>query len=216
VEADEQAHVMVAMREVGRCLGAEAAEDPVTLLAAAPSSTGIVLAARGHETVGFSIYRRFCIDEAHGVYRALTLIAPDHQGRGLYGAIRKCVLPDEVADAGYPSFYYAWRTRNPIVWFANARLCRRVVPGLGEVQPDPQLFELARKAAALLLPGRVLEVPAMVMRAVYRPRCCGSEQRHPDARLDAQFRASSRLSDSGDALFAFGELRRKGDDPIDG
>lgn len=197
--------------EVSRKLGAISGDDPAALLASSPDDTGVILVIEGDEVTGFSIYRRFGLDRLQGIYRALTLIAPEHQGRGLYRVIREAILPDEVLVVGPRPFYYAWRTRNPVVWFANARLCKRLVPRLGVGVTDADLVELAVQAAELLLPGQPIERPSLIMRAVYRPRCCGAEQPHPNASLDAEFRAGAGFVGSGDAVFAFGELRQKGE-----
>ena len=65
------------------------------------------------------------------IYRSGTEVLPAHQGRGLYGFFTSEVLKNAgAADQGDGNVLYGWRTRNPIVWAANAKICEKVTPSL--------------------------------------------------------------------------------------
>src|SRR5215470_6526014 len=86
--------------------------------------------------VAFSTYRLLRLAERPAIYRSGTEVLPAHQGRGLYGFFTSEILKrTRSAGQGNAGIFYGWRTRNPIVWVANAKICEKVTPGLlGNVQ----------------------------------------------------------------------------------
>src|SRR5205823_2137941 len=90
--------------------------------------------------VAFSVYRVMRIAGRLAIYRSGTEVLPAHQGRGLYGffasEVLKCSGANENGDRGV---LYGWRTRNPIVWAANAKICEKVTPSLLDDAQDPVL-----------------------------------------------------------------------------
>jgi hypothetical protein len=141
------------------------------------------------------------------IYRSGTEVLPAHQGRGLYGFFTTEVLRSSgAADTPESGILYGWRTRNPIVWAANAKICEKVTPSLlGDTQ-HPALRAACVEMCSLLYPGKHLEVPGMVMRGVYGHIKHHRQAYHGTASLvDA---AMSRLiPDSADALFSVGYAR---------
>jgi hypothetical protein len=118
--------------------------------------------------VAFSVYRKLRIAGRMAIYRSGTEVLPAHQGRGLYGFFTTEVLKSSgVAGSGDPGILYGWRTRNPIVWAANARICEKVTPSLLSDIPDDALQAACVEMCALLYPGKSLEIPGMVMRGAY-------------------------------------------------
>jgi GNAT superfamily N-acetyltransferase len=154
----------------------------------------------------FSVYRMLQVADRPAVYRSGTEVLPAHQGRGLYRFMTTEVLKRARALGGNESVLYGWRTRNPIVWAANARICDKVAPSLLGEDHDPALQAACVEMCAALYPGKPLELPGMIMRGAY-----GHIKHHRQAyrglakQVDA---AMSRvIPDSGDALFSVGYAR---------
>src|SRR5579864_4108417 len=148
----------------------------------------------------FSVYRILEVAGCRAIYRSGTEVLPAHQGRGLYGFFTSEVLKHAGAADHGDGVLYGWRTRNPIVWAANAKICERVAPSLlGEAQ-DPTLQAACIEMCSSLYPGKPLELPAMIMRGAYGHIKHHRQAYHGTASLvDA---AMSRIiPDSADALF---------------
>ena len=168
---------------------------------------GLILVDDGAGLAAFSVYRVLPLAGRIAVYRSGTEVMPDHQGRGLYRFFTTEILKRAGAlDGGDGSILYGWRTRNPIVWAANARICEKVMPSLLSEDRDPALQAACVEMCAALYPGARLELPDMIMRGAY-----GHIKHHRQsyrglaARVDA---AMSRLiPDSADALFSVGVAR---------
>jgi hypothetical protein len=155
----------------------------------------------------FSVYRILEIAGCRAIYRSGTEVLPAHQGRGLYGFFTSEVLKRSGApEQGEATVLYGWRTRNPIVWAANAKICDQVTPALlGEAQ-DSSLQTACVEMCASLYPGKALELPGMIMRGAYGHIKHHRQTYHGAASLvDA---AMSRLiPNSADALFSVGYAR---------
>jgi hypothetical protein len=167
----------------------------------------LILVYDGSELVAFSVYRVLRVAGALAIYRSGTEVLPAYQGRGLYGFFTSEILKSSgAAHQGEAGILYGWRTRNPIVWAANAKICEKVTPSLlGDCQ-DPALQAACIEMCSSLYPGKQLEVPDMIMRGAY-----GHIKHHRQAYrgtaslVDA---AMSRLiPDSADALFSVGYAR---------
>jgi hypothetical protein len=185
------------------------ATEPHWTAASSPfeSKYGLILVYHQAALAAFSVYRILHIGGCRAVYRSGTEVLPAHQGRGLYGFFTSEVLKRSgAAEQGEATVLYGWRTRNPIVWAANAKICDKVTPSLlGEAQ-DPSLQAACVEMCASLYPGKALELPGMIMRGAY-----GHIEHHRQAYrgtaclVDA---AMSRLiPDSADALFSVGYAR---------
>jgi hypothetical protein len=157
--------------------------------------------------VAFSVYRMLDVGGCRAIYRSGTEVLPDHQGRGLYGFFTSEVLKRSgAAERGEASVLYGWRTRNPIVWAANAKICNKVAPSLLSGAQDASLQTACVEMCASLYPGKALELPAMIMRGAYCHIKHHRQAYHGTASLvDA---AMLRLiPDSADALFSVGYAR---------
>ena len=167
----------------------------------------LILVHASSGLVAFSVYRRLRIAGQLAIYRSGTEVLPAHQGRGLYGFFTTEVLSSSGAAAcGDTGILYGWRTRNPIVWAANAKICEKVTPSLlGDVR-DSGLQAACVEMCSLLYPGKHLEIPGMIMRGAYGHIKHHRQAYHGAASLvDA---AMSRLiPDSADALFSVGFAR---------
>jgi hypothetical protein len=171
------------------------------------SKYSLVLVYDGSGLVAFSTYRLLRIADRLAIYRSGTEVLPSHQGRGLYGFFTSEVLKrSRAVDQGDDGVFYGWRTRNPIVWAANAKICEKVTPALlGDVQ-DPALQAACVEMCSSLYPGKALEVPSMIMRGAY-----GHIKHHRQT-----YRGTASLVDeamsriipnSADALFSVGYAR---------
>jgi hypothetical protein len=167
----------------------------------------LVLVYDGSGLAAFSVYRLLRIANHLAIYRSGTEVLPSHQGRGLYGFFTTEILKrSRAANHGDDGVFYGWRTRNPIVWAANAKICEKVTPGLlGDVQ-DPALQAACVEMCSSLYPGKALEVPSMIMRGAY-----GHIKHHRQT-----YRGTASLVDeamlriipnSADALFSVGYAR---------
>ena len=157
--------------------------------------------------VAFSVYRKLRLAAGPAIYRSGTEVLPAHQGRGLYGFFTSEVLRSSgAADTAESGILYGWRTRNPIVWAANAKICAKVTPSLLGDAEYPGLQAACVEMCSLLYPGRPLELPTMIMRGAYGHIKHHRQAYHGTASLvDA---AMSRLiPDSADALFSVGFAR---------
>lgn len=157
--------------------------------------------------VAFSVYRRLALAAGPAIYRSGTEVLPAHQGRGLYRFFTREVLKSSgAADTPGSGILYGWRTRNPIVWAANARICDKLTPSLLGDAEDPTLQAACVEMCSLLYPGKQLEIPGMVMRGAYGHIKHHRQAYHGTASLvDA---AMSRLiPDLADALFSVGYAR---------
>ena len=157
--------------------------------------------------VAFTVYRKLRIAGRPAIYRSGTEVLPVHQGRGLYGFFTTEVLKSSgAANGGDGGLLYGWRTRNPIVWAANARICARVTPSLLGGPQDAALQAACVEMCTLLYPGKPLEVPSMIMRGAY-----GHIKHHRQAYHGAASfvdeAMQSVIPDSADALFSVGLVR---------
>jgi hypothetical protein len=100
----------------------------------------LILVYAGSGLIAFSVYRKLELAAGPAIYRSGTEVLPAHQGRGLYGFFTSEILKSSgAADTPESGILYGWRTRNPIVWAANAKICEKVTPSLlGDTQ-DPAL-----------------------------------------------------------------------------
>jgi hypothetical protein len=167
----------------------------------------LILVYDGSGLVAFSVYRILHMSSGLGIYRSGTEVLPAHQGRGLYGfftsEVLKCSGATEQADGGV---FYGWRTRNPIVWAANAKICKKVTPSLLDDTQDPALQAACVEMCTSLYPGKELEVPDMIMRGAYGHIKHHRQPYHGAASLvDAAM--SRKIPDSADALFSVGYAR---------
>ncbi len=185
------------------------ATEPHWTAAASPfdKKFSLILVYASTGLVAFSVYRRLRISGGPAIYRSGTEVLPAHQGRGLYGFFTTEVLKSSGAagssDAG---ILYGWRTRNPIVWAANAKICEKVTPSLlGDTQ-DAALQAACVEMCSTLYPGKPLEVPGMIMRGAY-----GHIKHHRQAYHGAASLVDAAMSrvipDSADALFSVGFAR---------
>src|SRR3569833_1883518 len=157
--------------------------------------------------VAFSVYRVMEIANRPAIYRSGTEVLPAHQGRGLYGFFTSQILKRiSASGAADEAVLYGWRTRNPIVWAANARKCDKVAPTLLGDKADPKQQSACVEMCSALFPGKQLEVPGMIMRVAYGHIKHNRQTYHGTASvIDA---AISRLiPDSADALFSVGYAR---------
>lgn len=157
--------------------------------------------------VAFSVYRKLRIAGRPAIYRGGTEVLPAHQGRGLYGFFTTEVLKSSgAADSSDGGILYGWRTRNPIVWAANARICENVAPSLLGGTEDAALRAACVEMCTLLYPGKDLEIPGMIMRGAY-----GHIKHHRQAYHGAASLVDAAMQrvipDSADALFSVGLVR---------
>jgi hypothetical protein len=168
---------------------------------------GLILVYEHAALIAFSVYRMLHVGGCRAIYRSGTEVLPDHQGRGLYGFFTSEVLKRSGAAArGEAGVLYGWRTRNPIVWAANAKICDKVAPSLLSETQDASLQAACVEMCASLYPGKALELPAMIMRGAYGHITHHRQSYRGTASLvDA---AMLRLiPDSADALFSVGYAR---------
>jgi hypothetical protein len=186
----------------------QAAEPHWTAASSPFESKYSLILVYGHDSlVAFSVYRLLDVGGCHAIYRSGTEVLPAHQGRGLYGFFTSEVLKrSRAAEGGEAGVLYGWRTRNPIVWAANAKVCDKVAPSLLDEAQDASLQAACVEMCASLYPGKALEVPGMIMRGAYGHIRHHRQAYHGKASLvDA---AMSRLiPDSADALFSVGYAR---------
>ena len=168
---------------------------------------GLILVFDTSGLIAFSAYRVLNVAGGLAVYRSGTEVLPAHQGRGLYGLFTSEILKrSRAANPDKAGILYGWRTRNPIVWAANAKICEKVAPSLlGDAQ-DATLQAACVEMCSSLYPGKALELPSMIMRGAYGHIKHHRQTYHGTASLvDA---AMSRIiPDSADALFSVGVAR---------
>lgn len=157
--------------------------------------------------VAFSVYRKLRIAGQTAIYRSGTEVLPVHQGRGLYGFFTAEILrSSSAADSSDGNILYGWRTRNPIVWAANARICGKVAPALLGGAQDAALQAACVEMCTLLYPGQHLEMPGMIMRGAY-----GHIKHHRQAYHGAASLVDEAMQrvipDPADALFSVGLVR---------
>jgi hypothetical protein len=183
------------------------ATEPHWTAAASPfdKKFSLILVYASSGLVAFSVYRRLRISGGPAIYRSGTEVLPAHQGRGLYGYFTTEVLKSS-ADNGGAGILHGWRTRNPIVWAANARICEKVTPSLlGDTQ-DAALQAACVEMCSLLYPGKSLEIPGMIMRGAYGHIKHHRQAYHGAASL-VDVAMSRMIPDSADALFSVGFVR---------
>ncbi len=99
------------------------ATEPHWTAASSPfdSKYSLILVYDRSDLVAFSVYRILKVADRLAIYRSGTEVLPTHQGRGLYGFFTSEILKRSGAsDPDKAGILYGWRTRNPIVWAANA------------------------------------------------------------------------------------------------
>lgn len=171
------------------------------------SKFSLILVYASSGLVAFSVYRALRIAGRPAIYRSGTEVLPTHQGRGLYGFFTTEILKSADASANSDAgLLYGWRTRNPIVWAANARICEKIIPSLLGDDPEPALQAACVEMCSLLYPGKALEIPGMIMRGAYGHIEHRRQTYHGSASLvDAAMQRI--IPDSADALFTVGIAR---------
>jgi len=165
----------------------------------------LILVYASSGLVAFSVYRKLQIAGQPAIYRSGTEVLPAHQGRGLYGFFTTEILKSCAAESGDNGIFYGWRTRNPIVWAANAKICEKVTPSLLGGTQDTALQAACVEMCSLLYPGKSLEVPGMIMRGAYGHIKHHRQAYHGTASLvDAAMQHV--IPDSADALFSVGRV----------
>ncbi|ABQ37764.1 MAG: hypothetical protein EKK32_13765 [Bradyrhizobiaceae bacterium] len=170
------------------------------------SKYSLILVYDRVELIAFSVYRVMTIAHRMAIYRSGTEVLPAYQGRGLYGFFTSQILKHPCAASHSERLLYGWRTRNPIVWAANAKICEMVAPSLLADEADADLQAACIEMCATLYPGKPLEVPGMIMRGAYGH----IEHIRQDYRGTASLveAAMSRIiPNSADALFSVGYAR---------
>ena len=186
----------------------KAAEPHWTAASSPFESTYSLILVYDHEAlVAFSVYRILEVAGCRAVYRSGTEVLPAHQGRGLYGFFTNEILKRSgTADTAEAVVLYGWRTRNPIVWAANAKICEKVTPSLLADVQDTALQAACIEMCASLYPGKPLELPDMIMRGAYDHIEHHRQAYHGTASLvDAAI--SRIIPNSADALFSVGYAR---------
>jgi hypothetical protein len=185
------------------------ATEPHWTAASSPfdSKFSLILVYASSGLVAFSVYRTLRIAGQPAIYRSGTEVLPAHQGRGLYGFFTTEILKSTSAcDNGDAGILYGWRTRNPIVWAANARICEKVTPSLlGDTQ-DAALQAACVEMCCLLYPGTSLETPGMIMRGAYGHIKHHRQAYHGAASL-VDVAMQRVIPDSADALFSAGIVK---------
>jgi hypothetical protein len=185
------------------------ATEPHWTATASPfdSQFSLILVYASSGLVAFSVYRKLRIAGRTAVYRSGTEVLPAHQGRGLYGFFTTEILQSVTApDRRDASILYGWRTRNPIVWAANARICETITPSLLGGAKDAALQAACVEMCSVLFPGKELEIPNMIMRGAYGHIRHHRQAYHGEASLvDAAMQCL--IPDSADALFSVGTVR---------
>ena len=170
------------------------------------SKYGLILVYDNSGLVAFSVYRVLRISGGLAIYRSGTEVLPPYQGQGLYGFFTSEVLKCSGATERGDSVLYGWRTRNPIVWAANAKICEKVTPSLLHDRQDPALQAACVEMCSSLYPGKPLELPGMIMRGVYGHIKHHRQDYHGAASLvDAAM--SRMIPEAADALFSVGYAR---------
>src|SRR3981189_2636614 len=142
------------------------ATEPHWTAASSPfdSKFSLILVYARSGLVAFSVYRTLRIAGRPAIYRSGTEVLPAHQGCGLYGFFTTEILKSAGAsDNGDAGLLYGWRTRKPIVWPANAKICEGVTPALLDDAQDAALQAAGVEMGSFLYPGKTLEIPSMLI-----------------------------------------------------
>src|ERR1700754_1211300 len=131
VSPGEQQSLMEAMNDI-IAVNWKATEPHLTAVCSPfDRKFSLILVYDGSGLVAFSVYRKLWIAGRLSIYRSGTEVLPAHQGRGLYSFFTAEILRSSgAADSSDNGIFYGWRSRNPIVWTANANLCEKVTPSL--------------------------------------------------------------------------------------
>jgi hypothetical protein len=206
IEAADRQPVMDAMNSI-IAINWKAIE-PHWTAASSPydSKYSLVLVYDHTGLVAFSVYRVMTVGQRLAVYRSGTEVLPAHQGRGLYGFFTSQILKHPASVTPSEAILYGWRTRNPIVWAANAKICEKVAPSLLGDDADAELQAACVEMCATIYPGKPLEVPGMIMRGAYGHIQHIRQDYHGRASL-VEMAMSRIIPDSADALFSVGYAR---------
>jgi hypothetical protein len=166
--------------------------------------SGIVVAWQGEEPIGFLVYQRMPFPFGLVLVVKGVNILPAHQNRGLIIRFCRPIVQAEVTAAGGRT-YLAARTRSPVVLSLCARLCSAVVPALNGAAKSDHLLDLAQRAAQVLLPGAMLELPSMIIRDAYSGFHYREPPHHRDRVAEAIVFDNTQLRPT-DAFFVFGEF----------
>ena len=172
----------------------------------APAAGLLLGHSHGGELVAFSVYRRIVLDSVLIVHRETTNVIPAVQGRGVWTAFTHRLRLDLAPNGG--RLHLALRTRNPIIYMANYRVCEAMVPDLFRQGPsDPSLEDLAHRAAERLYPHLDLHRPSMVMPGAYVGTSYREAPRHRDEEINTRFFGAPGLAQPTSALFVLGRLK---------
>jgi len=167
-------------------------------------NTQVVCIVGEQKLAGFSVYKIVPGRAGTSLFRYATLIRPEYWNAGLYGRLTTEILKREIA--AHDVVFYAWRTRNPHVWFSSARRCDKVLPNFEGSWAD-DLWETAAHVAGVVYPGKPLDRDTMTMRNAFSPTSVIAHlPRHRDEAVNASFYAHEALKRPEDAIFSLGRL----------
>jgi hypothetical protein len=185
------------------------ASEPHWTAAASPfdRTFGLILVYHSARLAAFSVYRKLQILARPAIYRSGTEVLPDHQGHGLYRFFTAEILRSSAAgESRDGGILYGWRTRNPIIWASNAKICEKVAPCLLSDARHAFLEAACAEMCSLLYPGQPLEMPDMIMRGAYGHIRHRRQAYHGAAAL-VDVAMSRIIPTRADALFSVGWVR---------
>jgi hypothetical protein len=171
----------------------------------------ISIGGSARSIAGFLSFRRLRFDGTRAVFLNFINILHAHHGKGLYAALARELIRDHQIWAGDRPLFYCWRTRNPVMWFANARLCTRITPDLLDGEVDLELRALAARAAQTAYPHNALDPVTFAIPDSYPDgHAYKRPQHHSQKHLDEQFYGHPAVARLNSTLFGFGELKPLG------
>lgn len=154
--------------------------------------------------IGYNIYKRVHLAGQLIIYRAGTAVSTAYQGIGYYREMSQAIMALERKSTGENQrLYVSWRTRNPTIFRANARICTSVVPSVDGTPNDKELESLGVRLGQELYPNSIVELPHMVMRGVYE-HLVETPRSYPNSPSSLVSWFAKTLPDPADAILALG------------
>ena len=171
-----------------------------------PEDASIFIVTNGEEPAGFSIVRRLEISGGRKVlFEWFTNVRPRYQRLHTVDSITYFLLRRELVNGGSLPFY-SLRTRNPVKWYAAARMMTRVAPDLIRGTHDSELYQLARRMSEHVYPGSMLDPETLGVNEAYPGSGYQAASHLDDKVIDRAFYAHPAVASPTGAIIMVGEL----------
>jgi len=171
-----------------------------------PEGTMILIAALDQDVAAFSVSRKVVVAQRPFLYLWFSNVRPKYQKMRLFRDTTALTFRQMIDDLENLPFY-AFRTRNPVLWYSARRLMRRAAPDFLDGTVHQDLRHAAADIAGSLYPQMEYDAQSLSFPAAYKwVGGYQSPQHHRDPELDRRFYEHPAITNPHGAVLTVGTL----------